>query len=152
MASKISIGPKESIFHPWCNPLHSYHNPFSASFACWERILGMVMPCTPHLLNIFPLLWIRNSKQGLRFVDYQSQNLQTFQRHIVLSLLNHYIVVLFQILQWLRNKNFSVEVSHRLFAFYARNHVLVEWIRAFHLTLYRPKPNVLLRFLLSKDS
>ena len=71
---------------------------------------------------------IKDLKQRLGFGDYQVRNLQAIQRHVALSLLSYFVLVFLKILQWLRDKNISLDSSIRLLASYVRKHILVEQI------------------------
>jgi SRSO17 transposase len=69
---------------------------------------------------------IKDLKQRLGFGDYQVRNLQAIQRHVALVLLSYFVLILFKILQWLKDKHVSLEVSIRRLAFQVRKNVLLE--------------------------
>ena len=79
---------------------------------------------------------IKDLKQRLGFGDYQVRNLQAIHRHVALSILSYFVLVVLKILQWLRDKNITLEFSIRLLAFYVRKHILMEQIA---VTLTRMK-------------
>ena len=68
----------------------------------------------------------KDLKQRLGFGDYQVRNPQAIQRHVALALLSYCILILLKIIQWLKNKNVSLDSSIRLLAFYVRKHILLE--------------------------
>ena len=72
---------------------------------------------------------IKDLKQRLGFADYQVRNLQAINRHVALSLLSYFALVLLKILQWLRDKKIPLDISIRLLAFYLRKHIIIEQIR-----------------------
>jgi transposase len=69
---------------------------------------------------------IKDLKQRLGFGDYQVRNLQAIQRHVALALLSYCVLIFLEILQWLRDKNASLDLSIRLPAFHVRKHILLE--------------------------
>ncbi len=71
---------------------------------------------------------IKDLKQRLGFGDYQVRNLQAMQRHVALSLLSYFVLILLKILQWLRDKTASLDLSIRRLAFHVRKHILLESI------------------------
>lgn len=71
---------------------------------------------------------IKDLKQRLGFGDYQVRNLQAIHRHVALSLLSYFVLVFLKILQWLRDKKISLDISIRLLAFYVRKHIIIEQI------------------------
>lgn len=71
---------------------------------------------------------IKDLKQRLGFGDYQVRNLHAIHRHVALSLLSYFVLVFLKILQWLRNKKISLDISIRLLAFYVRKHIIFEHI------------------------
>ena len=79
---------------------------------------------------------IKDLKQRLGFGDYQVRNLQAIQRHVALSLLSYTLLILFKILQWLRDQTVSLDVSIRLLAFQVRRYILLKHIT---VTLNRMK-------------
>jgi SRSO17 transposase len=79
---------------------------------------------------------IKDLKQRLGLGDYQVRNLQAIQRHVALSLLSYTLLILFKILQWLRDQTVSLDVSIRLLAFQVRRYILLKHIT---VTLNRMK-------------
>jgi SRSO17 transposase len=79
---------------------------------------------------------IKDLKQRLGLGDYQVRNLQAIQRHVALSLLTYTLLILFKILQWLRDQTVSLDVSIRLLAFQVRRYILLKHIT---VTLNRMK-------------
>jgi hypothetical protein len=71
---------------------------------------------------------IKDLKQRLGFGHYQVRNLQAIERHVALALLSYGILILLKILQWLRDKTVSLDVSIRLLAFQMRRHILARHI------------------------
>ena len=71
---------------------------------------------------------IKDLKQRLGFGHYQVRNLQAIQRHVALALLSYGILILLKILQWLRDKTVSLNISIRLLAFQVRRHILLKHI------------------------
>jgi hypothetical protein len=71
---------------------------------------------------------IKDLKQRLGLGHYQVRNLQAIQRHVALALLSYGILILLKILQWLRDKTVSLNVSIRLLAFQVRRHILLKHI------------------------
>ena len=71
---------------------------------------------------------IKDLKQRLGFGDYQVRNLQAIQRHVALALLSYCVLILLKILQWLKDKNASLDLSIRSLAFHVRRHILLEHI------------------------
>lgn len=69
---------------------------------------------------------IKDLKQRLGFGDYQVRNLQAIQRHVALALLSYCVLILLKILQWLKDKNASLNLSIRSLAFHVRRHILLE--------------------------
>jgi len=69
---------------------------------------------------------IKDLKQRLGFGDYQVRNLQAIQRHVALALLSYCVLILLKILQWLKDKNASLDLSIRSLAFHVRRHILLE--------------------------
>lgn len=68
----------------------------------------------------------KDLKQRLGFGDYQVRNPQAIQRHVALTLLSFCVLILFKIIQWLRDNNVSLDLSIRLLAFYVRKYILLE--------------------------
>ncbi len=91
---------------------------------------------------------IKDLKQHLGLGDYQVRNLQAIQRHVTLVLLSYFTLILLKILQWHRNKNFSLDLSIRFLAFQLRRNILVEQITLSLKTMQiQFKQNILERYL-----
>lgn len=73
---------------------------------------------------------IKDLKQRLGFGDYQVRNPQAIQRHVALVLLSYCLLILLKILQWLTNRDASLDLSIRSLAFLLRRHILLENITA----------------------
>jgi len=73
---------------------------------------------------------IKDLKQRLGFGDYQVRNLQAIQRHVALVLLSYFVLILLKILQWLKDKSISLDLSIRRLAFQVRKNILLENITA----------------------
>jgi SRSO17 transposase len=71
---------------------------------------------------------IKDLKQRLGLGDYQVRNLPAIQRHVTLVLLSYFTLILLKILQWLKDKSISLDLTIRLLAFQVRKHILVESI------------------------
>jgi SRSO17 transposase len=69
---------------------------------------------------------IKDLKQRLGFGDYQVRNLQAIQRHVALVLLSYFVLILLKILQWLKDKSISLDLSIRRLAFQVRKNILLE--------------------------
>jgi hypothetical protein len=69
---------------------------------------------------------IKDLKQRLGFGDYQVRNLQAIQCHVALAFLSYCVLILLKILQWLKDKNASLDLSIRSLAFHVRRHILLE--------------------------
>jgi len=69
---------------------------------------------------------IKDVKQRLGFGHYQVRNLHAIQRHVTLVLLSYFVLTLLKLLQWLRDKNSSLDSSIRLLAFRIRKQILLE--------------------------
>jgi hypothetical protein len=69
---------------------------------------------------------IKDLKQRLGFGDYQVRTLQAIQRHVALALLSYCVLIFLRILQWLRDKNISLDLSIRSLAFQVRRYILLE--------------------------
>jgi len=78
---------------------------------------------------------IKDLKQRLGLGDYQVRNLQAIQRHVTLAFLSYFTLVLLKILQWMKDKSVSLDLSIRLLAFQIRKHILVERITVHLKTL-----------------
>ncbi len=91
---------------------------------------------------------IKDLKQRLGFGDYQVRNLQAVQRHVALVLLSYFVLILLKILQWLKDKSISLDLSIRCLAFQVRKNILVENITATLETMQiRFKQNILDTYL-----
>ncbi len=71
---------------------------------------------------------IKDLKQRLGLGDYQVRNLQAIQRHVTLALLSYFTLILLKILQWLKDKKISLDLSIRTLALQVRSHILIERI------------------------
>lgn len=69
---------------------------------------------------------IKDLKQRLGFGDYQVRDLQAIQRHVALVLLSYFVIILLKILQWLKDKSISHDLSIRQLAFQVRKNILLE--------------------------
>jgi SRSO17 transposase len=69
---------------------------------------------------------IKDLKQRLGFGDYQVRNLQAIQHHVALVLLSYFVLILLKILQWLKDKSISLDLSIRRLAFQVRKNILLE--------------------------
>ena len=69
---------------------------------------------------------IKDLKQRLGFGDYQVRDLQAIQRHVALVLLSYFVLILLKILQWLKDKSVSLDLSIRRLAFQVRKNILFE--------------------------
>jgi len=91
---------------------------------------------------------IKDLKQRLGFGDYQVRNLQAIQRHVALVLLSYFVLILLKVLQWLKNKSISLDLSIRQLAFQVRKNILVENITVTLETMQiRFKQNILDTYL-----
>jgi IS4 transposase len=91
---------------------------------------------------------IKDLKQRLGFGDYQVRDLQAIQRHVVLVLLSYFVLILLKILQWLRDKSISLDLSIRRLAFQVRKNILFENITVTLKTMQiRFKQNILDTYL-----
>lgn len=71
---------------------------------------------------------VKGLKHRLGLGDYQVRNLPAIQRHVTLALLIYFTLIFLKILQWLRDKSVSLNISIRFLAFQIRKHILVERI------------------------
>jgi hypothetical protein len=71
---------------------------------------------------------IKDLKQRLGLGDYQVRNLQAIQRHVALVLLSYFTLILLKILQWLKDKSISLDLSVRTLALQVRKQILIERI------------------------
>ena len=71
---------------------------------------------------------IKDLKQRLGLGDYQVRNLRAIQRHVTLVLLSYFTLILLKILQWIKDKSISLDLSIRLLALQVRKQILVERI------------------------
>jgi SRSO17 transposase len=69
---------------------------------------------------------IKDLKQRLGLGDYQVRDLQAIQRHVALVLLSYFVLILLKILQWLKDKSVSLDLSIRQLAFQVRKNILFE--------------------------
>jgi SRSO17 transposase len=91
---------------------------------------------------------IKDLKQRLGFGDYQVRNLQAIQRHLALVLLSYFVLILLKILQWLKDKSISLDLSIRWLAFQVRKNILFENITVTLKTMQiRFKQNILDTYL-----
>jgi len=91
---------------------------------------------------------IKDLKQRLGFGDYQVRNLQGIQRHLALVLLSYFVLILLKILQWLKDKSISLDLSIRQLAFQVRKNILVDNITVTLETMQiRFKQNILDTYL-----
>jgi SRSO17 transposase len=71
---------------------------------------------------------IKDLKQRLGLGDYQVRNLRAIQRHVALVLLSYFTLIFLKILQWLKDKSISLDLSIRILALYLRKQILLERI------------------------
>ncbi len=71
---------------------------------------------------------IKDLKQRLGLGDYQVRNLRAIQGHMTLVLLSYFTLILLKILQWIKDKSISLELSIRFLALQVRKKILVERI------------------------
>jgi SRSO17 transposase len=71
---------------------------------------------------------IKDLKQRLGLGDYQVRNLQAIQRHVTLVLLSYFTLILLKILQWVKDKKISLDLSIRTLALQVRSQILIERI------------------------
>lgn len=91
---------------------------------------------------------IKDLKQRLGFGDYQVRDLLAIQRHVALVLLSYFVLILLKILQWLKDKNISLDLSIRQLAFQVRKNILFENITVTLKTMQiRFKQNILDTYL-----
>jgi hypothetical protein len=91
---------------------------------------------------------IKDLKQRLGFGDYQVRDLQAIQRYVALVLLSYFVLILLKILQWLKDKNTSLDLSIRQLAFQVRKNILLENITVtFEMMQIRFKQNILDTYL-----
>ena len=91
---------------------------------------------------------IKDLNQPLGLGDYQVRDLQAVQRHVALVLLSYFVLILLKILQWLKDKNISLDLSIRQLAFQVRKSVLLENITVTLNTMQiRFKQNILDTYL-----
>ena len=91
---------------------------------------------------------IKDLKQRLGLGDYQVRNLRAIQRHVTLVLLSYFTLILLKILQWIKDKSISLDLSIRFLAFQVRKQILVERVTVSLKTLkIKFKQNVLDTYL-----
>jgi len=91
---------------------------------------------------------IKDLKQRLGLGDYQVRDLQAIRRHVALVLLSYSVLILLKILQWLKDKNTSLDLSIRRLAFQVRKNILFENITVTLKTMQiRFKQNILDTYL-----
>jgi hypothetical protein len=91
---------------------------------------------------------IKDLKQRLGLGDYQVRDLQAIQRHVALVLLSYFVLILLKILQWLKDKSISLDLSIRRLAFQVRKNILLENITVTLKTMQiRFKQNILDTYL-----
>jgi hypothetical protein len=91
---------------------------------------------------------IKDLKQRLGLGDYQVRNLRAIQRHVALVLLSYFALMFLKILQWLRDKKTTSDLSIRRLAFYVRKHILIETITVILKTMkIQFKQNILDTYL-----
>jgi len=91
---------------------------------------------------------IKDLKQRLGLGDYQVRDLQAIQRHVALVLLSYFVLILLKILQWLKDKSISLDLSIRQLAFQVRKNILFENITVTLKTMeIRFKQNILDTYL-----
>jgi len=71
---------------------------------------------------------IKDLKQRLGLGDYQVRNLQAIRRHVALVLLSYFTLILLKILQWLKDKSITLDLSIRTLALQVRKQILIERI------------------------
>ena len=69
---------------------------------------------------------IKDLKQRLGFGQYQVRDLQAIQRHVALFLLSYFVLILLKILQWIKDRSISLDLSIRRLAFQVRKNILLE--------------------------
>jgi SRSO17 transposase len=91
---------------------------------------------------------IKDAKQRLGFGDYQVRDLQAIQRHVALVFLSYFVLILLKFLQWLKDKNISLDLSIRRLAFQVRKNILFDNITVTLKTMQiRFKQNILDTYL-----
>ena len=91
---------------------------------------------------------IKELKQRLGLGDYQVRNLQAIRRHVALVLLSYFTLILLKILQWLKDKSITLDLSIRTLALQVRKQILVERITVKLKNLkIQFKPNILDSYL-----
>jgi hypothetical protein len=69
---------------------------------------------------------IKDLKQRLGFGDYQVRNLPAIHRHTAIALLSYFVLIMLKTLQWLKDRNFSQDLSIRSLAALVRRNILVQ--------------------------
>jgi SRSO17 transposase len=106
-----------------------------------------------HIIKYYAKRWkieqmIKDLKQRLGLGDYQVRDLQAIQRHVALVLLSYSVLILLKILQWLKDKNISLNLSIRRLAFQVRKNILFDNITVTLKTMQiRFKQNILDTYL-----
>ena len=91
---------------------------------------------------------IKDLKQRLGLGHYQVRTLQAILRHVALVLLSYFVLILLKILQWLKDKSISLDLSIRQLAFQVRKNILFENITVTLKTMQiRFKQNILDTYL-----
>jgi SRSO17 transposase len=91
---------------------------------------------------------IKDLKQRLGLGDYQVRNLQAIQRHVTLVLLSYFTLILLKILQWVKDKKISLDLSIRALALQVRRQILIERITVkLHNLKIQFKQNILDSYL-----
>ena len=91
---------------------------------------------------------IKDLKQRLGLGDYQVRDLLAIQRHVALVLLSDFVLIFLKILQWLKDKSISLDLSIRQLAFQVRKNILLENITVTLKTMeIRFKQNILDTYL-----
>jgi len=91
---------------------------------------------------------IKDLKQRLGLGDYQVRDLQAIRRHVALVLLSYFVLIFLKILQWLKDKSISLDLSIRRLAFQVRKNILFENITVTLKTMQiRFKQNILDTYL-----
>ena len=68
---------------------------------------------------------IKDFKQRLGFGDYQARYLHAIQQHVALALLSYFVLILLKVLQLLRNKHSSCNLSIRFLALWLSDNTFI---------------------------